>query len=435
MAVVSSTASAATVVNIDFNATDGTAGTYFGTGVSIDTGTTWNGLPVGPETLPGGAPILTFTSGSLVTSTGASTPITFSLGDYKVYEADENPALGAPALMTDFVFQQNLGPSGPSSTFSISNLDRAFTYDLYLYAQNGGYGNTATIFSIGGNSQTATNTGNSGSFAKDENYVLYEGVAPVAGGIQGTFNSAKLGNNAAFNGLQIVQRENPPPPPPSAAARTINVDFSTSDGTAGPYAGAAVAPNSGTIWNGLAIGPETDAPLVPTFTSGALVASNGSNTPVTVTLGNFRAYEADEKPAAIASALLTDYAYNDLVGPDGPDSTFSIANLDSAFTYDLYLFSQNGDHANATTSFTINGLTKFAANPDATLGSFVEDVNYVLFSGLAPDAFGAIAGTFNSEEADNFAAFNGFQLVQVPEPTALSILPAAGLLALRRRRL
>lgn len=434
ISLLSCAVSAAPAVNIDFNASDGVLSTYSGTAAAPDTGNIWNGVAVGPET---GPLVATFTSGALFASDGSTTPLTVTLGNFLIYEADERPAAVATALMTDFVFQQSLGPLGPASTFSINNLDRAFTYDVYLYSQNGGYASTASIFTINGISRIATNAGDIGTFVENTNYVLYEGLVPdVFGGIAGTFNSAKALDNAAFNGLQIVQRAAPPPPPPPTAARTINVDFNTSDGSGGTYSGQAAAPNSGTVWNGLALGAETGGPLVSTFTSGALVASDGSTaTPVTVTLGNFKVYEADENQPAAATLLMTDFAYQQDLGTAGPDSTFSINNLDTAFTYDLYLYSQNGGYAGTATRFTIDGISRIATN-GGNVGSLVEDTNYVLFQGLRPDAFGAIAGTFNSaKDADN-GAFNGFQLVQIPipEPTALSLLALAGLLSLRHRR-
>jgi hypothetical protein len=111
------------------------------------------------------------------------------------------------------------------------------------------------------------------------------------------------------------------------ALPTINVDFNSTDGTAGTYSGIGAAPDPGTIWNGLPVGAEAGAPLVAAFASGALVTSTGAVSPVTVTLGNFRVYEADERPASTAPALMTDFAYQQNLGPGGPDATFSIDHL------------------------------------------------------------------------------------------------------------
>lgn len=204
------TVSAETTINVDFNRSSSFSGTYSGTAAAGDTGTLWNGLTIGSGPL-----VASFVSGTLVSSTGLPTGVTVSLGNYQTFDAGGDKAVVAPALMSDFAYQQTLGPGGPNSTFAINNLDRLFTYDLYLYAQNAGYANTATIFTIDGISQTAFNSGNIGTFTRDINYVLFSGLVPNATGtISGTFNDVAVSNNAAFNGLQIVQRAPGPPPPP-----------------------------------------------------------------------------------------------------------------------------------------------------------------------------------------------------------------------------
>lgn len=215
------TSGGATTVNVDFNSSDAAggsfSGTYTGVAAAPDSGTIWNGVTVGSET---GGLFATFTSGNLATSTGVVTGITVSLGNFRAYEANENPAALAPKLMTDFVYQQTLGPGGPNSTFSVNNLDPAQSYDLYLYAQNGGHANTATTFTIHGVTKVASNAGNTGSFGQNVNYALFQGVAPNASGvIAGTFNDFAPANNAAFNGMQIVLQGPPPPPTPPPPTR------------------------------------------------------------------------------------------------------------------------------------------------------------------------------------------------------------------------
>lgn len=200
--------SPAATINIDINTTDGGGSIFSGVGAAPDPGTTWNGVAAGPE---GGAPtVASFTSGPLITSTGAPSAITFSLGNFKCYEAQENLASAAVrGLLTDFVYQPVLGPGGPNATFAINNLNPAFTYDIYFYAQNGGYSNTATIFTIGATSLIATNVGPSpgpATFIEGTNYVKFSGISPSGlGVISGTFNDAAPANNAAFGGLQIVE--------------------------------------------------------------------------------------------------------------------------------------------------------------------------------------------------------------------------------------
>lgn len=430
LALLSCAASAQTYINIDFNITNPTPayGTYTGAGPAPGAGTLWNGLSVGFENVLNAS----YTSPTLSNSTGTATPITISLGGFKSYEANENPSPFATSLMTNFLYQEVLGTGGPNATFSLNNLDATATYDLYFMAQNGGYRSAATIFTIDGISQTTTNTGpGMGSFILNGNYVVYTGLVPSPGGtISGTFNSAKVADNASWNGLQIVQH-GAPPPPPANAANTIKVDFNSTIPLSGTYSGQAVAPQSGGLWNGAGVGAEAGNPLIGSFTSDPLQASDGSNTSVTFSLGNFRVYDAAEAPASLS--LLTDFVYQPELGNTGPDSTFSLSGLNPSFTYDLYLYAQNGAYAGTQTSFTINGFTQIASNA-GNIGSFVEGTNYVLFSGLSPDLLGTISGTFNCAKVADNAAFAGFELVAVPEPATTAFLATGTLLALARRR-
>ena len=161
-----------------------------------------------------------------------------------------------------------------------------------------------------------------------------------------------------------------------------------------------------------------------TITSSPLVTSTGSPTPITVTLGNFKSYVAGSA-AGVAPNLMTNFVYQPTLGPSGPNATFSINNLDPSSTYDLYLYSQNASFQNTATIFTINGVSLTATNaggsPVPLTTTFIEGTNYVKFSGLVPGLTGVISGTFNDVPVANNAAFNGFQLVQVPEPSTLTL--------------
>src|SRR5688500_5039777 len=64
------------------------------------------------------------------------------------------------------------------------------------------------------------------------------------------------------------------------AATTINVDLNTSDGSFATYSGTAAAPDTGTFWNGFAIGPEA-GPVTVGSASGALLTSGEFPSPVT----------------------------------------------------------------------------------------------------------------------------------------------------------
>lgn len=220
----------------------------------------------------------------------------------------------------------------------------------------------------------------------------------------------------------------------ASAQVTINVDLSIGSGT---YSGVGAAPDAGTVWNGI-------SPGAGSFTSGPLVDSTGAATPVTVSLESFFQYAANERPAAFASPLLTDFVYQTMLGPNGPPGLFAINNLVPGGTYDLYFYSQNGGYSNTATSFTIGGDTKVATNINPFAGgapSFIENTNYVVFSGLTADGLGTIVGEFNDVAAANNAAFNGIQIQQaaIPEPASIaSAIIGSGLLLMgrmyRRRR-
>lgn len=200
---------------------------------------------------------------------------------------------------------------------------------------------------------------------------------------------------------------------------TINVDLNGATGS-GTFSGVGAAPDAGTIWNGV-------SPGAGSFTSAPLVDSTGAATPVTVSLEAFLSYAANERPAAFATPLLTDFVYQTMLGPNGPPGLFAINNLTPGGTYNLYFYAQNGGYSNTATSFTIGGDTKVATNVNPFAGgppSFIEDTNYVVFSGVTADALGTIVGEFNDVAAANNAAFNGLQIQQAPIPEPASIASA-----------
>ena len=145
----------AQVINVDFNATGGTSGTYSGQGAYSDPGhSVWNGLTVANSTSAE-------TWSSLQTSTGAGTSIGVTLTptaggtltSYDTLTSNANPALVAPALLNDFAYEAG----SVNVDFTFSGLNASNTYNLYIYAQNGGFDSAYAPFTVDSMTQYAIN--------------------------------------------------------------------------------------------------------------------------------------------------------------------------------------------------------------------------------------------------------------------------------------
>ena len=189
----------ATIVNVDVDRLPTTA-TYTGGGAIGGDATpmVWNS--VNPSS---GGDFLV----NALDSTGAETGINFNLdaGGTLTSKNQYNVSNGALTegwdLMVDFIYQN------PARTLTISGLAAA-PYDIYLY----GYGSGAagdTIWTIDGVSKvTAAPT--EAVLTEGKHYVLFEGIAPAAGGtIAITLDRPDTVGSWAFAGLQIQQVPEP----------------------------------------------------------------------------------------------------------------------------------------------------------------------------------------------------------------------------------
>ena len=236
-----------------------------------------------------------------------------------------------------------------------------------------------------------------------------------------------------------------------ASALLINVDFNaTNSGATGGYPGD-IGPGvvgGSSYFNSLGLGPRLTS-LGP-YTSPQLVASDGTTTTtVTVSLSNHGDYDtkldSNEGEFVAGRPLFNDYAYdvqtNTTNFPAGNSPVpFSIAGLVNGGIYDLYVFSQNGGYNSSTTVFTIGAMSKTVTNDTSDAQGptgFVQTRNYEVFPGLIATG-GTISGSFVTGKAGNAGAFNGFQIMQVPEPASFGLF-AVGLvgmaLLVRRRQL
>jgi hypothetical protein len=230
----------------------------------------------------------------------------------------------------------------------------------------------------------------------------------------------------------------------------LNIDFGELSPTFnGPpsttYSGAAVIGSAGDIWNG---------PEIPFAFTGhrngagiALLDSAGAATGVALAYTVTGAYNIAAGAGPFHSSpllpLMGDSWYNR--NDTGQPGTITLSGLTAGGAYDLYLYSAS-DEANGleSTDFTVNALTKTAANSGA--GALIAGDTYVKFSAVA-DASGDLLISFKSTSPTALdGLINGLQLVSAPTSGGGGVpLPSgalagllgigiAGLVASRSRR-
>jgi hypothetical protein len=205
-----------------------------------------------------------------------------------------------------------------------------------------------------------------------------------------------------------------------APASLINVDFGSTTGPSPTYSGTAVAPDSGTVWNGL--NPAANVTAFATYTSGALVDSNGNATTVTTTVNNSWDYYG-ASDSVIAPDLMHDYLFT--TTPPG-NFTFSIDGLINGGLYNLYLYSDTGAQA---TDFSVGGVVQQVVNSHAQ-SAWTPGANYTEYQGLvATGGTISVSVSGRSTLPITYGVLNGFQLQQVPEPSTIALF-ATGLIGL-----
>ncbi len=209
----------ATVVNVSITRADMGYPLYTGQGAYSDPGNNyWNGVSASPNPPTGDAGGWTTgipTTATLLTSTGASTTVTFACGP----EAAGGWGVVTPLALLGqgLICQSGASPRTDPDWFTIAGLTPGGAYSLYLYAvgdSSQGGGTHGSIFSFNNFTTTYTSTGTATSgFVLGGDYVVVSGLtASPSGQINGQWEDTGSGAWAApFNGFQLISTTVPEP--------------------------------------------------------------------------------------------------------------------------------------------------------------------------------------------------------------------------------
>jgi Immunoglobulin I-set domain len=192
----------------------------------------------------------------------------------------------------------------------------------------------------------------------------------------------------------------------------VNYDFNWTNNVT--YASTGVL-GTGSYWNGFSV-PATFAYPAITYTNSAGISDDGvTNRGVVLTISTYTSY-GSSGVNSLLDDWFTAYSWD-------PARPFSLTNLPAGL-YNLACYAVDGTYANRLTTFTINGASQTCTNTAGVADtSFVQNNNYVLFSGLLVTNSG-ISGTFTSPLTNSEGDFNGLQLQYLGSNVAPIIVSA-----------
>ena len=222
------------------------------------------------------------------------------------------------------------------------------------------------------------------------------------------------------------------------AQQSIGVNFSGGAGSEAPDpdidtvdAGESTGVVAQTNWNNAQGGSGNIANLT---------GSNGAATGASLTYASNNTWGRD-LPQSATNDLLSDY----LDAGTGVPATVTVSNVPYAL-YDVYVYTRRNENpempggvpdADDLSDYTVNGVTQTVLTGDVrdnfVLSTPTTIGNYVRFANVT----GSTMTLGANQNAANFRSpVDGFQIVQVPEPTSMGVLGLGALapLALRRWR-
>ena len=407
--------SQAEIVNLDINGynppseyTPGVGDTYSGAARVGAAGDYWNSVDLAYNAFAG----ITLRNLKLTDGITNST-VSFSLR-----------AIDGGLLTTDRVFLEGRSQNAlmddyadiiteTTNLFAISGLVPNASYDLYFYSRAGNLYrpgrfviNNVNYDTVNQAFPTGTGDNNLNWDSRGGDYAFCAGIAAdSSGSITGGFCRMFPGNDAVFNGVQIVGTI------PRQVAELVNLDingyYTGQDsppvpGDANTYVGAAAVGEAGDYWNGVIIG---DAAVASITTPHLKLHDGTTKSTVSFSLsrlggGLLGADRISEEPP---HALFDDYVY-----VYGETLRFTISGLVPNTAYDLYFYCHVGRGGRTPGQFVINGVNYYSSDqwlPENAGG------DYAVCAGITADSNGAITGDFSRTDPNYAGVLNGVQIM------------------------